>query len=285
MSSTLELVQSRFVALHQNKFFEFFVIFIIIFSALMVGVKTYNIHPGVLTVINWLDIGVTLLFLIEIIIRMIAAGSIRAFFSRGWNIFDFVIVTGSLVPLGDGQMVLLGRLLRIFRVLRLVSMIPELQVLLTAFIKSIPRMGYVSLLMFIIFYIYAAFGSILYSDINATLWGNISVSLLTLFRVATFEDWTDVMYETMEVYPLSWMFYLSFIFIVAFVFLNMMIGIVLDVMQKEHERYDMEHEEGEAGEVHWLRIHTELMEKRLVKIEEMLNRIEQKTIDTSIEQK
>jgi len=277
VASAIELIQSRLVALHQNKLFEFFVIFVIIFSALMVGVKTYDIHPGLIRLINWMDIGVTLLFLFEIIIRMIAAGSLKAFFSRGWNVFDFVIVTGSLIPFGNGQMVLLGRLLRIFRVLRLVSMIPELQILLTAFFKSIPRMGYVSLLMFIIFYIYAAFGSIFFSNINETLWGNISVSLLTLFRVVTFEDWTDVMYETMSVYPISWMYYLTFIFIVAFVFLNMMIGIVLDVMQKEHEIYDREHDEGEAGEVHWLRIHAELMEQKLVKMEEMLSRIEQQT--------
>jgi len=277
VSFSSESIQSRFAALHQNKFFEFFVISVIVISALMVGVKTYDIHPGFITVMNWLDIGVTVLFSIEIITRMVAAGSLKAFFSKGWNVFDFIIVTGSLVPLGDGQMVLLGRLLRIFRVLRLISMIPELQILLTAFVKSIPRMGYVSLLMFIIFYIYAAFGSIFFSNINESLWGNISVSLLTLFRVATFEDWTDVMYETMEVYPISWIYYLTFIFIVAFVFLNMMIGIVLDVMQKEHERYDMEHGEGEAGEVHWLRVHNELMEQRLVKMEEVLRRIEKQT--------
>ena len=137
-------------------------------------------------------------------------------------------------------MALLGRLLRIFRVLRLVSIIPELRVLLNAFLKAIPRMGYVSLLMFIIFYIYAAMGSIFFGQINPTLWGNISIAMLTLFRVATFEDWTDVMYETMAVYPLSWMFYLSFIFIVAFVFLNMMIGIVLQTLQREHEQFDRE---------------------------------------------
>jgi voltage-gated sodium channel len=42
--------------------------------------------------------------------------------------------------------------------------------------------------------------------------------MLTLFRVATFEDWTDVMYETMAVYPLSWIYYLTFIFVIAFIF-------------------------------------------------------------------
>jgi len=60
--------------------------------------------------------------------------------------------------------------------------------------------------------------------------------MLTLFRVMTFEDWTDVMYETMAVYPLSWTFYLSFIFLSAFAFLNMIIGIVVNVLEEEHQR-------------------------------------------------
>jgi len=52
----------------------------------------------------------------------------------------------------------------------------------------------------------------------------------------TFEDWTDVQYETMEVYPFSWVFYLSFIFFTAFAFLNMVIGIVVNVMEEEHAK-------------------------------------------------
>ena len=72
-----------------------------------------------------------------------------------------------------------------------------------------------------------------FSEINPVLWGNVSISMLTLFRVLTLEDWTDVMYETMEVHPLSWIYYLSFIFIVTFVFLNLMVAIVMDVWLTE----------------------------------------------------
>ena len=57
--------------------------------------------------------------------------------------------------------------------------------------------------------------------------------MLTLFRVMTFEDWTDVMYEVMEFYPLSWIYFLTFIFFSAFAFLNMLIAIVVDVVNKE----------------------------------------------------
>ncbi|HML93757.1 ion transporter [Methyloceanibacter sp.] len=232
-----------FIDIRSNKVFELFVITVIVISALRVGISTYPLGSNLTVALEILDYAVTIFFLVELLVRMAAEHNLKRFFSKGWNIFDFVIVTASLIPVDESEMALLGRLLRIFRVMRLVSMIPELQVLLNALLQAIPRMGYVTLLMFIIFYIYGAAGSIFYADINPTLWGNISISMLTLFRVATFEDWTDVMYETMEVYPLSWIFYLSFIFLVAFVFLNMMIGIVIQTLQSEHDKLEGNNEQ------------------------------------------
>ena len=194
----------------------------------------------------------------------------KAFFKNGWNIFDTLIVIGSLIPTG-GSGVLLARLLRVFRVLRLVSMVPELRLLINALIKAIPRMGYIALLMFVIFYIYAAIGSMFFHNINDVLWGDVSISMLTLFRVATFEDWTDVMYETMAVHPLSWIYYLSFIFLTAFIFLNMMVGTILEVMGKEHENYRAEQhgETGEGGEPA-SRAQIEKLERELAEIKAIL---------------
>ncbi len=265
--------QERFVAIRHNRLFEFFVIAVIIFSALVIGAKTYDLSPATLKVIQVLDLGITLFFLVEIVIRFVAEGSVRRFFSRGWNVFDFLIVVVSLIPLEESETALLGRLFRVFRVLRLVSIIPELRVLIAAFLQALPRMGYVSLLMFIIFYIYAATGSFFFGHINPELWDNITIAMLTLFRVATFEDWTDVMYETMAVYPLSWLFYISFIFVVAFVFLNMMIGIVLETLQREHEKFSKETGEGEAAEVHAIDRRTRQMAEQLARLEEKLDRL------------
>ena len=87
-----------------------------------------------------------------------------------------------------------------------------------------------------IFYIYAAMGSTLFEKINPVLWGDVSISMLTLFRVMTFEDWTDVMHETMTFHPLSWTYYMSFIFFTAFAFLNMLIGIIVNVMDGENQK-------------------------------------------------
>ena len=79
-----------------------------------------------------------------------------------------------MIPVDGSAVALRWRRLRIFRVLRLVFIIPELRTLLNAFLSAIPRMGYVSLRMFIIFYIFAAMGSIFCARINKILWGNIS---------------------------------------------------------------------------------------------------------------
>ncbi len=263
-------LQDGLERLRANKIFETFVIGVIIASALLIGAKTYEEASRFDQLLHWLDLGVTLFFLFEIIVRMAAEKRLLNFFRSGWNVFDFIIVVASLVPINDSEMVLVARLLRVFRVLRLVSMIPELRMLLAALVKSIPRMGYVALLMFIIFYIYAAIGSFMFSSVDPVLWGNISIALLTLFRVATFEDWTDVMYDTMVDYPYSWIYYLTFIFLTAFVFLNMMIGIVLDVMQKESAAEQLESGEGEAAEVHWMRERMVLMAEQLDRIERQL---------------
>jgi len=255
--------QNRFQNIRDNKAFdELFVIAVIIFSSLMIGIRTYDLHPTFEVVLVALDYAVTLFFVLEISIRMAAEDRFRDFFKKGWNIFDFVIVVVSLIPLDDSQYALIARMLRLFRVMRLISFIPELRVLVSALITALPRMGYVALLMFIIFYIYAVIGNLLFSNINPQLWGDLGISLLTLFRVATFEDWTDVMYEAMTVYGLSWIYFISFIFFSAFVFLNMMIGIVVDVLDEEHKKMEAEKLGEEVEEQHQFetRVETEISE-------------------------
>ncbi len=259
--------QLRLEALKANRFFELFVVAVIILSALLVGVHTYSIEPRYIHLLAAFDVLVTLFFLVEISIRFLAEKQKKNFFKNGWNLFDTLIVAISLIPVTNSEVAVLGRLIRIFRVLRMVSIIPELRILLNSLVKALPQLGYVLLLMFIIFYIYAAIGATLFAHINPTLWGDIVISLLTLFRIMTFEDWTDVMYETMAVYPISWIYYLTFIFFTAFAFLNMVIGIVVNVMEEENAKARAaEH----AGEPTIVDLHGEILELKqmLAKLED-----------------
>jgi voltage-gated sodium channel len=54
--------------------------------------------------------------------------------------------------------------------------------------------------------------------------------------------------------------------------MNMMIGIILDVMQTEHEKMSRETGQGEAGEVHYIKAHTTMIESRLESIETLLGK-------------
>jgi voltage-gated sodium channel len=270
MASFIFRAQRRLHKIDSSKIFQGIIIAVILLSALLIGVKTHNLPANFVTVLVLLDLIITIFFVIEIVIRYLACPKKNKFFHSGWNIFDTVIVIGSLIPAG-GSGVLLARLLRVFRVLRLVSMVPELRLLINALLKAIPRMGYIGLLMFVIFYIYAAVGSMFFHQINEVLWGDVSISMLTLFRVATFEDWTDVMYETMAVHPLSWIYYLSFIFLTAFIFLNMMVGTVLEIMGKEHENFRAEqHGESIQGGEPASRAQIEKLEHELSEIKALL---------------
>ena len=222
------MLVKKFKSITSNKFFEKLVIAIILISALMIGLSTYSVPEWIEKFIYLFDITITGFFAIEIFIRFKSHYKVRNFFKNGWNIFDSIIVIGSLIPIEGSEVVFLGRLLRIIRVLRLVSFMPELRKLAEILFRAMPKIGNICLMMFILFYIYAGFGSLLFAEINPDLWADISVAMLTLFRVLTLEGWTQIMYETMAVYPLSWIYYVSFIFVAVFALINMMVGVVVD---------------------------------------------------------
>jgi len=185
--------------------------------------------------LSYLDYFITFVFLTEILIRMIAEKSLIDFFKSSWNVFDFVIVAISLIPIESLDSILLARLVRVFRLLRLVSFIPQFRILIESFITAIPRVGYILLFMFVEFYIFAAIGSILFSEVSPMHWGNVGLAMLTLFQTATLEGWPDLMYQSLEVQSFSWIFFVVFIILNSLVFMNMIIGVIIDVIVKANE--------------------------------------------------
>jgi voltage-gated sodium channel len=226
-----------FLKVRNNNLFEGFIISIILISAIFVGFRTYDemFDPEIFLYISYLDYVVTIIFVIEIFIRMIAERSLLDFFRSSWNVFDFVIVAISLIPIESLDSILLARLVRVFRLLRLVSFIPQFRILIESFIAAIPRVGYILLFMFVEFYIFAAIGSILFAEISPMHWGNVGLAMLTLFQTATLEGWPDLMYQSLEVQRFSWIFFVVFIILNSLVFMNMIIGVIIDVIVKANE--------------------------------------------------
>jgi voltage-gated sodium channel len=199
------------------------------------------------------------IFAIEAVIKILAEGNRpQNYFKNPWNVFDFVIVAACLlepiIHLGAGFLPVL-RLARILRVLRLVSAIPKLQLLVSCLLRSLPSMFYVSILLFILFYIYGTMAVFLYSENDPIHFRNLQTSILSLFRVVTLEDWTDVMYINMygsENYGYSskdlakWapvssasplgaaFFFVSFVLIGTMIVLNLVIGVIMNSMDESN---------------------------------------------------
>ena len=216
--------------LKESRIFQFIVVLIIILNALTIGINTYNLSQFTRQLINYIDYSITIFFVIEILIRFIAEPKKLNFFKSGWNVFDTLIVLLSLVPIPNNSSFLLLRLLRVFRVLRLISVVPELKKIIEALLSSVTRVFYVGLLLFIILYIYATIGSILFSTDIPERWGDVGVAMITLFQVLTLSSWEQVMLPLQGVYWWAWIYFFSFIIICGITMLNLLIAILVDVV-------------------------------------------------------
>ena len=224
---------NAFLKIRNSKFFNALVILVIIASALYAGVVSYDIPPKHLYLVEIFDYMITIFFTIEILIRMIAERSLVKFFKGGWNIFDFLIVSISLIPVGGAESIFVIRLLRIVRILRIITVVPAFRHIIEALIKTIPRVGFIALLMFIFIYIWAAVGTLFFEDVDPEHWADIGVAMLTLVQVATYDDWAMIMGRIIDDYPFAWLYFVTFIIVNAVVLLNMVIGVIVDVMTKE----------------------------------------------------
>jgi voltage-gated sodium channel len=235
-------VIERIEQVRDAKWFSNLTTFIILAYASVLGFKTIDeVETNYAIFLQYADVFVTIYFVFELAIKMIAEKKFLNFFKSGWNVFDFIIVVVTLLPLEESGFAAIARVMRVFRVLRLFTARPELKAIIDMLIKAIPSIIDIVILMFIIFYIYAIIGNFYFSDLESGLWKDFLISMLTLFRVLTFEDWTDVMYEAMEVYSWAWIYFVSFVIIAAFVFFNLFVAVIIGEMQKIQEK-DMKDE-------------------------------------------
>ena len=209
--------------------FDNVVIVMILATAVGLGVETsetLGVRLGAL--VGWVYLAALAVFILEAAIKLTAVSPrFDRYFRDGWNLFDFAVLVFALIP-DTGQFALLARLVRLLRVLRLVTVVPQLRIIVSTLVRSLPGLGHVMMLLFVIFYVYAVAGVHLFRDHDPVHWDSLGTALLTLFRVMTLEDWTDVMYTAMELHPMSWAFFVSFVLIAAVVMINLVIAVVIN---------------------------------------------------------
>ena len=218
--------------------FQGFVLALIVANAVLLGVET---SPDFMTRYGrWVELAETVIqgaFVIEIAIRLAAhLPRLHEFFRDGWNVFDFSVVTLSLLP-AAGPFATVARLARVLRVSRLVSVWPDLRLIIGTMLRSIPSMGHVIALLSLLLYVYGVLGYHLFHDVAPQHWGSLGRSLETLFKTLTLEGWVEIAEESPH--PIGWIYFASFIVVAVFVVTNLFIAVVinnLDKVRSEQER-------------------------------------------------
>lgn len=86
------------------------------------------------------------------------------------------------------------RLVRLARMGKLIRKIPPLQRIINGIAGGMTSIGYILILMFIVFYLYAIVGFYLFGQTDPFYFSDIPTTMLILYRIATLENWTDILY-------------------------------------------------------------------------------------------
>ena len=209
---------------------------VIVANAVVLGLETYpgvmDSYSSLLITLNSVFYGV---FVVELVLRLISYGKRPwNFFRSGWNVFDFVIIGGALIPAIQQQATVM-RLLRLARVVRLLRFLPDARVLLLTVTKSIPSVMSMVVLTVLILFLYGMVGWTMFGEQLPQQWGTVGTSMLTLFVLLTLENFPQYLQEAQAVSPLATVFFLSYVLVAAFVVFNLLIGIVIGSMEKARE--------------------------------------------------
>ncbi len=226
------LLRVKLKQLVNSKNFQAIIIGIIVFNGLVIIAETYFRGNDLLQL---LDRVIVWIFVVELVLKIAGLG-FKGYFSKGWNIFDFVIVAASLL-LYTTNFVSVIRLLRVLRLLRMIPAIPALRKIVDALMKSIPALTGILGLSLLIFSIYAIIGTTLYSEVlPAEFFGSFHESLFTLLQVVTFESWaSQVARPIINEMPWAWTYFVTFIIIGALVILNLVVAVILSYLGQEDD--------------------------------------------------
>jgi voltage-gated sodium channel len=266
--------------------FQRFILALIVLSGVLAGLETYpqfDEGPWGGT-INIIQQAILWIFVVEIALKIVACGNRPwDFFRQPWNVFDFVIIAVCFLPL-DARYATVFRLARLLRTLRMVTILPRLQVLVGALLKSIPSLGYIGILLGLHFYVYAVAGTFLFRHNDPIRFGALPQTTLTLFQVLTLEGWNDVLatqYNGSDAeYPDSWkeiseerrpgfrqsqpqpvpaaIYFVSFIMLGTMIMLNLFTGVIISSMEEAQAERAEEKREEHMREKGFLTLHDEL---------------------------
>uniref|UniRef100_A0A8K9XIJ7 Voltage-dependent L-type calcium channel subunit alpha n=1 Tax=Oncorhynchus mykiss TaxID=8022 RepID=A0A8K9XIJ7_ONCMY len=192
-----------------STYFEYLMFTLILLNTICLAMQHHGQTHSFNDAMNILNMLFTGLFTVEMILKLIAFKP-RGYFSDPWNVFDFLIVIGSIIDVILSEInvnnarisITFFRLFRVMRLVKLLSRGEGIRTLLWTFIKSFQALPYVALLIVMLFFIYAVIGMQMFGKIalrdNSQINRNNNFqtfpqATLLLFRCATGEAWQEIM--------------------------------------------------------------------------------------------
>lgn len=210
---------------------------VIVVNAIVLGLETFpavmSEYGDVLVLTNNLCYGI---FVVELILRFASYGRRpQDFFKSGWNVFDLIIIGGVWIP-GIRENATLLRILRLARIARLLRFLPDARVLITTVVRSLPPLGSMVVLTFLILFLYGMVGWAMFGAALPESWGTVTRAMLTLFILLTLENFPTYLEEALTVTPWATAYFVSYVLVAAFVIFNLLIGIIIGSMESARER-------------------------------------------------
>lgn len=201
--------RKKFYKLSLNPKFDNVMFFIILINTLILATDHYDKSDQYKLFDKISNYIFVFLFLIEATIKLIGFG--KRYFRDGWQVFDFIIVTCSVLGLILEEFLIanvvalsaLFKGLRSIRILKLFKKNKSLRVIFNTFMLTLPNLVNVGGLLLLLMFIYAIIGINLFAMVKLTEplnehynFQNIPNALTLLLTVSTGE----IFYETMYAY-------------------------------------------------------------------------------------
>ena len=181
-------------------------------------------------------------FIVEMALKIF--GMRELFFEDGWNQIDFAIVVVSVIERiiiwsgsNEDNSLSVVRLLRIMRVLRLITASARLGMLVRALILALKSVMWVGVLFMLLNYVFSVLAVTFYSDISGVpgsymYFGTVLRSMLTLTQLAAIDDWTIIAWEYTNEgnTPEIWIFIGVWVMVASIGLLNLLTAIFIDAL-------------------------------------------------------
>ena len=220
---------------HARKF-EYLLVVLISVSAITHGVTLsldLDAYPDWLLILLgsfWFLVMVVLV--LEVLLKMFAL-SPRAYqyFRDGWNVFDFLAISFLIISIATDSYVATYGIpiisVRLVRLLRGLSTVRELRLVLSTLFRSVLSMGHIVVLLGIVLYSYALVGLVSFGEHDPEHWGGLGVTVLSLLKLVTLDEWAQVISPIIKVEPLAWLYFVSFVIFTAYIVTNLFIAVVI----------------------------------------------------------